>query len=592
METTLFNYNTVNDFRTYLEVSYQTKYDSYSFFSKITSENESVLKEMGFNRFLLNDHFDSIWSSANLEESTRINLIEYCTFRLSETQNPHLLERYNYALLVITKNNLYAYGAIDAYWNILGFYLKASKNNNESVFEFLGSTKEILRLYISYKKDKIEDIANYLNNILYQDYPLNLKIGILRIFSKEKIFKSTNIQQLLNICIEIYNKTKNKNCQEAALEIGLKLTHRIQNNIDINKFAELLGDLTLQNIQDYDDKNIAVSHMNELTYEKAIAFYKLAKNEEKISTTTIKLEENRTHHRYLKFPIYSKSDNIGVYIDCVNKLVAEDVKKNLLEIIFPLCKNNNSSLLIGFDKLRASLTKNNPDNLYTSCFEAVRVDKWGNKHTTTHDAVAMHDSFHLMYQRSTLLYVPLLLCNCMNVKKIGNRQFRTALKKAVFFIPISIKRSGGYVDIPLYEIVGKGLEDYIKQNNKSFIGRSKADWRFCVDFLTPKFEFVIRCIASILGIPVVKTNKDGEMQFVTLEKILAEPKLKDVFNEDDIFLFSHTFTKDGLNIRNEVAHGLLLPQDYTSEIALLVFLSVLRLSKIVDYVISQKQCDT
>lgn len=176
---------------------------------------------------------------------------------------------------------MYAYGAIDAYWNILGAYLKASKNDNESVFEFLGSTKEMLRLYISYKKDKIEDIANYLNNILYQDYPLNLKIGILRIFSKEKIFKSTNIQQLPNICIEIYNKTKNKDCQEAALEIGLKLSQRIQNNIDIIKFAELLGDLTLQNIQDYDDKNIAVSHMNELTYEKAIAFYKLAKNEEK-----------------------------------------------------------------------------------------------------------------------------------------------------------------------------------------------------------------------------------------------------------------------------------------------------------------------
>lgn len=77
METTLFNYNTVNDFRTYLEASYQTKYDSYSFFSKVASENDSVLKEMGFNRFLLNDNFDSIWSSANLEESIKINLIEY-----------------------------------------------------------------------------------------------------------------------------------------------------------------------------------------------------------------------------------------------------------------------------------------------------------------------------------------------------------------------------------------------------------------------------------------------------------------------------------------------------------------------------------
>lgn len=589
MEITTSDYNTVTDFRNYLELSYQTKYDAYSFFANIESREESVLTEIGYNRFLLNNRFDFVWSSANIDESTKIDLINYCINRLNETQNPHLAVRYNYALLVITKNNKYANGAIESYWNVLDFYLKASDSNVKNVFEFIASVKEMLQLYISYKRPEISKVANYLHDLLSNDYPLILKTGILSIFSEERIFKLVDIQHLPNICLNIYNKTLDKNYQKRTLEIGLKLSQRTKNNGEMMKFAELLGDITLQDIQAYDDNNIAISHMNELTYEKVIAYYKLAKNNEKIAATTIKLEENRTHHKYIRFPIYSKSDDRNIFIDCVNRLVAEEIKRNILEIIFPLCKNNHSSLLISYDKLRTSLSHNKTDYFYTSCFEAVRVDKWGNKHTTTHDAVALHDSFHLMYQKSTLLYIPLLLCNCMKVKKINNRQLRTALKKAGFFIPISVRRSGGYVDIPLYDIVGKGLEDYVKQNNKFFVDKSKADWRFCIDFLTPKFEFVIRCIASILEIPVVKTNKEGEVQFVTLEKILAEPKLNVVFNEDDIFLFNHTFTKDGLNIRNEVAHGLLLPQDYTSEIALLVFLSVLRLSKITDYILSQKK---
>ena len=108
-----------------------------------------------------------------------------------------------------------------------------------------------------------------------------------------------------------------------------------------------------------------------------------------------------------------------------------------------------------------------------------------------------------------------------------------------------------------------------------------------MDFLTPRFELIIRSIASVLSVPVVKQLRNGETQFITLENILANPKLKVIFNEDDILLFKQTFTKDGLNIRNEVAHGLLLPQDYNSLIALYVFLSVLRLCKIADFMVEQ-----
>ena len=46
-----------------------------------------------------------------------------------------------------------------------------------------------------------------------------------------------------------------------------------------------------------------------------------------------------------------------------------------------------------------------------------------------------------------------------------------------------------------------------------------------------------------------------------------------------MLLFKQTFTNDGYNIRNNVAHGMYIPQEYTSTKALLVFVSILRLAK-------------
>ena len=88
----------------------------------------------------------------------------------------------------------------------------------------------------------------------------------------------------------------------------------------------------------------------------------------------------------------------------------------------------------------------------------------------------------------------------------------------------------------------------------------------------------MRLIVNDLGEPIVKV-KDGNTEFVTLEVLLKTKALKSIFTKEDLLLFSQTYTKAGYNIRNDVAHGLLLPQEYTAAKALLVFVSVLRLAK-------------
>ena len=80
-------------------------------------------------------------------------------------------------------------------------------------------------------------------------------------------------------------------------------------------------------------------------------------------------------------------------------------------------------------------------------------------------------------------------------------------------------------------------------------------------------------------IPVVQLRKEGDTELVLLEGLLNNEEIKNIFNDNDLFLFRQTFTKDGYNIRNEVAHGMYLPQEYSAEKTLLVFLCILRLAK-------------
>ncbi|MDE6553822.1 MAG: DUF4209 domain-containing protein [Muribaculaceae bacterium] len=572
---------TVESIRAYLE-DYQTKDTTYNLFSDNKSDNKDVCREIGYNRFLLKENFKSQWTMTALEDSTQEDVIAYSKQRLKHTDNIHLKARYSEALLVMTKNNQYASQTIDAYLQIAYYYLEESIKDVGICFEFLDVIEKVIVLCSRYDKGRIAGLASYLKEIIVNNYPLQLKTGILRIFSEKNEFKAEIFKGLTDECLVIYNLIKNRNWKENILKIGIRLSERLNDRKGVQKFAELLGDLILLDIQEYDDTNIAISHINENTYQRAIKYFKLAGNNAKISLTTSKLVENRTHHQYLRIPIYDKIINPDVF----NQKVKDTIESSLVEILYPICRINSYSF-IPSSELINKLVPKSEESYEIDGFPAVSVDHWGNTHPTTAKSMLIRDTFIHIFQRFALQYIPLLLCNCMIYKKQKISQFRSSLKKAGFCVSIPIKRRGEYVLIPLYDIVGKGLEDFIRQTNESFKKNPKVDWRFCVDFLTPKFELIIRSIANVLSIPVVKQLRNGETQFITLENILANPKLKVIFNEDDILLFKQTFTKDGLNIRNEVAHGLLLPQDYNSLIALYVFLSVLRLCKIADFMVEQ-----
>ena len=125
-----------------------------------------------------------------------------------------------------------------------------------------------------------------------------------------------------------------------------------------------------------------------------------------------------------------------------------------------------------------------------------------------------------------------------------------------------------------------GLKEFFKQCSKILRGQN-TDWRFTIEFLSMKFEGILRDIIQLSGENIVKENKQGEVVNCLLDDLLRTETIRQTFDEDDRLLFNYVFTSKGLNIRNNVAHCFYKPQDYCANNALLVLLCILRLGKFI-----------
>ena len=136
-------------------------------------------------------------------------------------------------------------------------------------------------------------------------------------------------------------------------------------------------------------------------------------------------------------------------------------------------------------------------------------------------------------------------------------------------------------------MVDMGVETYFMQFQRLLKGKS-TDWRVCIDVLSVKFEGILRDMLSLNGAVITKF-KDGNTSLITLEQMirLESESIKDAFynsfDDDDLNLFQYVFSSIAQcrNIRNNVAHCYYLPQMYTIEIAVLLFICILRLAKFV-----------
>lgn len=556
-----------------LEKDYKTSISPYSYFSQYTIDNPILNEIIKIERSLLGK------VSLSIYPSDRKDLISYCKDRVGTTMNCHLIAKYNHVLLLLTKNNQYALPTLEAYMKILDYYCA----NNENV-DYRDTLELVIALFQKYQKKDIAKIKDYIMSILFKTSIVpELKSFVLNlILNTKKLFTPNELRGIPSLCIELYRQESDRNVQERLLESALAFSKKVRDAENMAISSELLGDLKWDEIMPDDDKNIAISHLNESVYTKIISLYKIAKNKDKLSRTMKAYEDNKKRHKYLKLPIKIPISNLNRAYDIINDLIEQKIEETSLSIITSLCFQNTDILLPRYKQIEKE-----PKDSINTFFDTINIDVWGNKFIASDNMNIMHQSFHLTYTSYSFHYIILVIYNAMKKDKLNKAELKEVLETAGFALPLIYKRNDKRFETTIYSVLDKGLEEFLIQC-RNYIDEKEADWRFCIDFLSPKFESLIRIFAKELGISIEEVYDNNTSQLKTLEKILQDEKFKEVFNEDDLFLFRHTFIKEGLNIRNNVAHGLLMPTDYTADKATLVFLSILRLSKVTLYFLKQK----
>lgn len=110
----------------------------------------------------------------------------------------------------------------------------------------------------------------------------------------------------------------------------------------------------------------------------------------------------------------------------------------------------------------------------------------------------------------------------------------------------------------------------------------KEDFVKAIHVLVPQIEHILRNCLGILEIPMLKTvrNHPGTMDAKSMNDILSDERMREILTEDlwRYLTILYIDKKGGLNLRNDLAHGLLPTEAFSRSTADRVFHSLLTLS--------------
>ncbi|EHL86695.1 DUF4209 domain-containing protein [Coprobacter fastidiosus] len=569
-----------------IESKYKVKNDFLDLFSG-SSDLSEVDKIYARYEFLSLNDFESDLFKKEIEE-TKEQIINYFNGRIQETKNPHLLAKYNHFLLYITRNNNYAAKAIDCYQEVLSYYLSIHNQGFNTLY-FSEILSEIILLSTKYKinENKLKNqIEGYLKE---SSLSSKIKTFILEIIGRNehKLFKNAELLNYPQLCIDIATNEDDTNIKERLLKIAVLLAQKVSNR-ELGKIAnEMLGDLEYSHILPPDKNNIAISHLNENHYNKIINYYRLAGQKDKVTIAIKEFEENKKHHRYIKIQSKIPIKNAQQIYEALNEYI-EHLLNNTSEIlILQLCFDNGSLLFPSNERVKETVEKQMEQSCIHKYFSSKLDDFNNNTTSVSNEKLSEHQFYDVFLQNHTLPFMVELLNRAINKKKISYFQIKKTLEKAAFGISFDANRGDSVINYTWFSLIDIGIREFFKQLQKA-VKMKQSDWRFTIDFLVPKFEAIFREIVENAGGDITRVKENGDSELKPLEDLFASSIIKEIFNEDDIFLFRHTFTKVGWNIRNNVAHGLYKSFDYTLSKAILVFLCILRLNKVTIYIVNSK----
>jgi hypothetical protein len=146
------------------------------------------------------------------------------------------------------------------------------------------------------------------------------------------------------------------------------------------------------------------------------------------------------------------------------------------------------------------------------------------------------------------------------------------------------QRGENVVKFTWLSVIAPALNDYMAELQKLISGHISVNPVLALDSLTLKVEGLIRdlCHLKKISTTYFKEGKNGKQlsEEADLAYLLGKKELEDLISKEDLFFFKFLLTeKAGYNLRHEIAHSLMVYQQYSITFINLLFVVILRLGK-------------
>ncbi len=496
--------------------------------------------------------------------------------RSKSAENPFLKSRYSHLCWKINKHKSYAEDAIKAYIKSVETIL----NREEGDFNYEVHLYAQAIVYISKKirnintnsKQAIDKLLHDANVPFHKKYEVGefcMKhsffdkqelIGLLEYFDSQNNDKLDyhDTIELLNLLILIARKTNKPTKQYYKLlaenERYLLDQHREENDhIRISTFlkiAQLYKEAGLA--QEYDNAMQEYTALKPHIHLDAVKFELDKDLNEELNKYQNKLRDNI---------LEADSDNILAWFSTNISFLWDDEKLEKAPSLFsdnPFLKHCNKTYL------DINVNLSNPSEE-----EVLESDKF------RHYSSFLYLNFIVLFIKTFSLGV---LAGKLNYYKV----FKYLRKKTWYGQRFPKKLAETHIDedTSWLSLIAPGLFVLFNHFEKNVVeNKVSPNYILAIDSLTFKFEGALRDFIRISGGSTTYQNKDSNFQEQSLEQLLNHQVIKDKFSIEDRLLFEYVFTQKGWNLRNNVAHSFFPYSNYSYDIAIIIFLCILRLGQ-------------
>lgn len=507
----------------------------------------------------------------NIYSINRENAISYFLKRSVESNNMLLKYRYSYFLYKLSSDNRYAKNTIDNLISCIPELLSEFKDCiyvEKALDIILNLSKRI-----KYKRD---EVTEFFWNMIDSDCEYRFKILFIEGVKNNEFIASREAERIVRKCHELSSiaieNWKNK-CCELGIFYASKLGAESKEHIAF--FNETLGDMEMEYVTDIfsDPNNICLPHLNDDYLKKAMCYYKKANSKDKYKVAENQYTANKRHLKYMCF-----TNKIEINKEITDHF--KSLKKKLLNDKFSILMMNlampDDFLFPSLRFLREQYTKESPKKIFELKNEIADIN--GNTWSLEDDSIA--EQKYKIWLNIVQMYILDIILTAVDKKIITYARLKSwFLKETYFGFPHKYKRINEIKTSSWFSQIDYAVKTLIQQYHR-YTQNKNTDWRIPIDALSIRFEGFLRRIVCELNGQTKKIDRNNNTPEILLDGLLRDQCLLQIFTEGDIDFFEFVLTSKYLNIRNNVAHSFYIPQDYGITYATLVFLCVLRLTKV------------